>query len=186
MVDWVGLSVYHDTTGAGVASNTLPVAGEFNDALHTSTGGTSSGEGGTDNFYSTYVQARTKPPLLVETGAFYSPGAGGAAELDVKETWWHQVFASVAEPGNGSVRAVVWNETTDVREPGRVPIDWRATAEPSLADPFRTSLDTSGLSIGPVTERGGLEDVPGVEAPQPKTGTGIQAGPRGLPPGQCW
>ncbi|WP_420179589.1 OpgC domain-containing protein [Paenarthrobacter sp. TA1.8] len=172
VVDWVGLSIYHDTTGAGVASNTLPVAGEFNDALHASSGGTSSGEGGTDNFYSTYVQARTKP-LLVETGAFYSPGAGGAAELDVKETWWHQVFASVAEPGNGSVRAVVWNETTDVREPGRVPIDWRATAEPSLADPFRTSLDTSGLSIGPVTERG-LENVPGVEAPQPKTGTVIQ------------
>lgn len=172
VVDWVGLSVYHDTTGAGVASNTLPVAGEFNDALHASSGGSSSGEGGTDNFYSTYVQARTKP-LLVETGAFYSPGAGGAAELDVKETWWHQVFASVAEPGNGSVRAVVWNETTDVREPGRVPIDWRATAEPSLADPFRTSLDTSGLTIGPVTERG-LENVPGVEAPQPKTGTVIQ------------
>ena len=172
VVDWVGLSVYHDTTGAGVASNTLPVAGEFNDALHASSGGSSSGEGGTDNFYSTYVQARTKP-LLVETGAFYSPGAGGAAELDVKETWWHQVFASVAEPGNGSVRAVVWNETTDVREPGRVPIDWRAAAEPSLADPFRTSLDTSGLTIGPVTERG-LENVPGVEAPQPKAGTVIQ------------
>lgn len=172
VVDWVGLSVYHDTTGAGKASNTLPAAGEFNEALHVSSGGISSGGPGTDNFYNTYAQARGKP-LLVETGAFYSPGAGGASELDVKQTWWHQVFASVAEPGNGAVRAVVWNETTDVREPGRVPIDWRSTAEPQLATPFRTSLDTSGLTLGPVTEKG-LDNVPGIEAPQAKSGTVIQ------------
>lgn len=167
VVDWIGLSIYHDTTGAGSAQNTLPAADEFNDSLHASSGGT-----GTDNFYGTYVQARNKP-LLIETGAFYSPGAGGAAEIDVKQTWWHQVFASVAQPENGSVRAVVWNETTDARDQSKVSIDWRATAQPLLAAPFRTSLDTSGLRVGPVTEKG-LKDVPGLEIPQAKSGTVIR------------
>ncbi|MEV7662805.1 OpgC domain-containing protein [Paenarthrobacter sp. NPDC089316] len=166
VVDWIGLSVYHDTTGAGAAENTLPAAGEFNNSLHASSGGT-----GTDNFYGTYVEARNKP-LLIETGAFYSPGAGGATEIDVKQTWWHQVFASVAQPENGAVRAVVWNETTDARDQSKVSIDWRATAAASLAGPFRTSLDASGLTVGPVTEKG-LKDVPGLEAPQAKSGTVI-------------
>ena len=167
VVDWIGLSIYHDTTGAGAAHNTLPAADEFNGSLHASSGGT-----GTDNFYATYVQARNKP-LLVETGAFYSPGAGGASEMDVKQTWWHQVFASAAQPENGAVRAVVWNETTDARDQSKVSIDWRTTANPSLAAPFRTSLDASGLTLGPVTEKG-LKDVPGLEAPQAKSGTVIQ------------
>ncbi|MFJ4263606.1 OpgC domain-containing protein [Paenarthrobacter nicotinovorans] len=167
VVDWIGLSIYHDTTGAGAANNTLPDAGEFNDALHASSGGT-----GTDNFYGSYVQARNKP-LLIETGAFYSPGAGGAAEINVKQTWWHQVFASVAQPENGAVRAVVWNETTDARDQSKVSIDWRATTQPSLASPFRSSLDTSGLAVGPVTEKG-LKDVPGLEAPQAKSGTTLR------------
>ncbi|MFJ5957482.1 OpgC domain-containing protein [Paenarthrobacter sp. NPDC092416] len=166
-VDWVGLSVYHDSTGAGTASNTVPTTGEFNDALHASGAGTSS-----EDFYANYGEARSKP-ILVETGAFYSPTAGGAAELDVKQTWWQQVFTAVGEPGNADVRAVVWNETTDVRSQGQVSIDWRVTAESSLSAPFRAALDSAGLATGPVTEKG-LDDVPGVEVPQPKTGTVIQ------------
>jgi hypothetical protein len=163
-VDWVGLSVYHDTTGAGPAKNTVPAVGEFNAALHPSTTGA-----GIDGFYSSYVESRGKP-LLVETGAFYSPGAGGAAEAEVKRTWWEQVFAAAAEPRNAAVRAVVWNETVGQRDEGRISIDWRATADTSLAGAFRASLDAAGLKVGPVAERG-LGGGPAVEAPQPASGT---------------
>ena len=164
VVDWVGLSVYHDTTGAGPAKNTVPVPGEFNDALHPSNTGA-----GIDGFYSSYVEARAKP-LLIETGAFYSPGAGGAAEDEVKRTWWEQVFAAVADPRNAAVRSVVWNETVGLRDEGRISIDWRVTADTSLAGAFRASLDASDLKTGPVTERG-LEGGPAVEAPQRASGT---------------
>lgn len=167
VVDWIGLSVYHDTTGAGAAHNTLPAVGEFNDSLHASVE-----DAGTESFYRTYVQARNKP-LLIETAAFYSPGAGGATELEIKRTWWQQVFASLAQRENASVRAVVWNETLDIRDESKVSIDWRATAQPSLAASFRSSLDTSGLAAGPLTEKG-LKDLPGLEAPETKPGTVIR------------
>lgn len=163
-VDWAGLSVYHDPTGDGPARNTLPEATGFITALDPSGTGP-----GVDDFYSVYGQGRGKP-VMVETGAFYSPEAGGATERDIKSRWWEQVFTAAGDGQRPALRAVIWNETLEERGNGTLTIDWRATRDPVLAGAFKTALEASGLRTGPVTERSpGV--IPAAEEPREVPGT---------------
>lgn len=154
LVDWVGLVAPHDETGSGPARNVMPSPGSFG-ALLGSAGGAGPSE--EDDFYAAYALGREKP-LMVETGAFYSPGAGGPSEEDIKSAWWDQVLSTVSSGDHDRVRAVVWNETVEQRENGAVTVDWRITADPALASAAGDRMQDSALVTGPVTER---SDLPG-------------------------
>ncbi|MFC4902045.1 OpgC domain-containing protein [Kocuria oceani] len=149
VVDWVGLSAYHDETGSGEARNTVPDPDEFSTLL----GG--AGQGASDGFYAVYAAARDKP-LMVETGSFWSPEAGGPSALEVKAPWWDQVLAAASSEAYDRIGAVVWNETVEERAGGAVAVDWRSTADPALADAFRERVQASSLVAGPVTEQAAL------------------------------
>ncbi|MEX5257519.1 OpgC domain-containing protein [Kocuria arenosa] len=147
VVDWVGLVAYHDETGTGPARNVLPAPEKFGALLGS---GEDTGPAGEDDFYAAYAAGREKP-LMVETGAFYSPGTGGPSERDVKEAWWDQVLATASTGDHERVRAIVWNETVEQRDDGAVTVDWRVTADPGLAAAVGERLQDSVLVSGPVT-----------------------------------
>jgi hypothetical protein len=149
VVDWVGLSAYHDETGSGEARNTVPGPDEFSTLL----GGT--GAGATDGFYAAYAAGREKP-LMVETGSSWSPEAGGPSALEVKAPWWDQVLEAASSEDHDRIAAVVWNETVEERAAGAVAVDWRSTADPALAAAFRERVQASSLVTGPVTEQAAL------------------------------
>jgi hypothetical protein len=142
VVDWVGLTAYHDDTAGGAAVNTVPRAGELQEML-TASGG--------ENFYGTYAEGRDKP-LMLQTSAFYSPSSGGAAESEIKNSWWDQVLAVAGPAGFGMTGAVVWDERTSTRDTGVASIDWRLTGNAALADAALTRLEESSVVTGPVTE----------------------------------
>lgn len=155
VVDWVGLSAYHDETRDGPARNAVPTSGEFEALLGPAS---SAGQPAAEDFYAAYASARDKP-LMVETAAFYSPGVqGGSLETETKSVWWEQVLAA---PGNGYERiaAVVWNEQIEQRQDGAVSVDWRTTHTPDLAAAFAERVQEAGMVTGPMFEPSTLDGV---------------------------
>jgi hypothetical protein len=152
VVDWVGLSAYHDKTDGTLEPNTVPQPGEFEALL----GPTSRDGPAAEDFYGVYATARDKP-LMVETAAFYSPGTnGGPSETDIKSIWWDQVMAAPAN-GYDRIKAVVWNETAEPRQQGTAGVDWRSTHKPDLAAAFAQRIQDTGLVTGPVFEQTPLD-----------------------------
>ncbi|HEX5730790.1 MAG TPA: OpgC domain-containing protein, partial [Microbacterium sp.] len=104
-VDWVGLSAYHDPSDGGPAVNAVPVPGELDVDL--------SGAGDLD-FYARFAVA-TDTPMMLETAAFYAPGAGGASALAIKSAWWQQVMASASDAAHPLLDAVIWRDSSSTR-----------------------------------------------------------------------
>lgn len=145
-VDWVGLSAVHDDTAGGPPVNTLPGP----DGLATLLGPASGGATVDSDFYATYAEARGKP-LLLETGAFYSPAADGPSEGDIKGAWLRETLAA---PGAGyaGIGAVLWNETVEQRASGEVAIDWRLTTDAGTAATLADALEEAGFTTGPLRD----------------------------------
>ncbi|WP_144766121.1 OpgC domain-containing protein [Curtobacterium sp. 9128] len=158
-VDWVGLSMFFfgkgkATQAAGrdvpLTTNGVPDAGEVESRFDETWGYQEAQSQG--NFYERFAVGRDRP-MLLDTGALYDHSLRGAAELDVKQGWWRQVFAAVED--RPRVRAVTFLETNR-REPeaGNRLADWRDTAVPGIAGSFRTDLQaTDRFVFGPVTAR---------------------------------
>ncbi|HEX9229609.1 MAG TPA: OpgC domain-containing protein [Arthrobacter sp.] len=149
-VDWVGLSAFHDESGGGPPVNSLPAADGLNRMLGPAQ---PVGPAADSDFYASYAVARAKP-LLLETGAFYSPASGGPAERDIKSAWLNQILASPSA-GYNNVRAVLWNETVELRASGEVAIDWRLTADPGAASALAAGLGEASFLMGTPTAEAG-------------------------------
>ncbi|RAX46211.1 OpgC domain-containing protein [Arthrobacter sp. AQ5-05] len=165
VVDWVGLSAYHDETRDGPARNAVPAPGEFKALLGDAE---PVGPPAAEDFYAAYASGKDKP-LMVETAAFYSPGIqGGPVEAETKRLWWQQVLAA---PGHGydRIAAVVWNETIEQRQDGALNLDGRVTHTPDLAAAFADGLQTNGTVTGPMFEQSTLDGVAPVA-----TGTALE------------
>lgn len=143
-VEWVGLDAYHDDTAGTSAVNTLPADGELSAMLTGS---------GSEDFYATYADGRSKP-FLLQTSAFYSPATGGAAEMDIKTSWWKQTLETATSGRFSRTAAVVWDERTSTRDSGVASIDWRLTGNAAMAEAAGTRLAASALTTGPVTAMG--------------------------------
>lgn len=151
-VDWVGLSAFHDDSAGGPPVNTLPAA----DGLTRLLGPAQPVQAAVDsNFYASYAVGRAKP-LLLETGAFYSPASGGPAEEDIKSAWLSQVFSSPSS-GYNHIRAVLWNETVELRASGEVAIDWRLTADPGTTSTLADGLGEANFLTGTAAAGGGAD-----------------------------
>ncbi|MDY7527166.1 OpgC family protein [Cryobacterium sp. 10C2] len=146
VADWVGLSVYHDDTAGGDARNTVPRDGELLARL----GSPAADAAGDDDFFGRYSTA-TGTPFLLETAAFYSPSAGGPGELAIKQNWWRQVFAAVADPRYATLKAVLWQDTTATRAVvGGTFVDWSVTLGDKTRAAFAADLAASDLTLGPL------------------------------------
>jgi hypothetical protein len=150
-VDWVGMSLYHWGTEYPWGENEVPAAGSFAALL---TGATGPGEPPAPDFHAEYAERFGKPLAIVETAAFYRPGAGGAPEAEIKGAWLHEVFA----PDTGSrfplLRLVNWFEWRKLEPEVDDVVDWRITADPALLEAFLAALG-DGFHLGPVVPPGG-------------------------------
>lgn len=140
-VDWVGLSAYHDTSGGGAPVNSVPAAGELDADLD--------GEGDL-GFYQRFAAAAEKP-MMLETAAFFSPGAGGPGELEIKQAWWRQVISSSSDEAHPLLDVVLWRDSSSSRAVvGEVVIDWSLTGSTEVASAFRADVADSALVFGPL------------------------------------
>ena len=163
VVDRVGLSMFSFGKGEQEAAagsdvplteNSAPQAGEVAARLDESWGYVVPQDA---SFTERFADDRDLP-LLLDTGALYDPDLGGDAEEAVKRGWWGQVLAALDE--HPRIDAVTWIESErEEAEAGGAVVDWRATADPTLAAALRADLEAQGtIRWGPVTDRVTPED----------------------------
>jgi hypothetical protein len=153
VVDWVGLAVYHDDSGGGAPTNTLPRAGALEADL--------SGPGDLD-FYGRFAAA-TDTPMMLETAALYAPASGGDGALAIKREWWRQMMDAVADDSHPLIDVALWRDSSSRRVVvGEVVLDWSISGSPSTAAAFRADAKTSALVFGPVYQPSGV--TPGAAA----------------------
>lgn len=147
VVDWVGLTLYRFGQDQGVEVNVVP-SGEY-DARLAETWGYADGAPGRP-FYNRFAAAHDRP-MLVQTAALYNPAVGGASELELKRSWWRQVFGSLEE--HPLIGLISWLEVDRVEpEVDTVAVDWRVTADVEVAEAIRADLEASTVDLGPVSE----------------------------------
>ncbi|MDF9715397.1 OpgC domain-containing protein [Nocardioides sp. ChNu-99] len=168
-VDWVGLTLYHFGPDRGRIDNDLdPTEGGETGDVETSEGFELDrvpaedayrdrleeqfnyvGDGERTPFYERFAE-EFELPMLVETGALWIPDDAGDPELDIKQTWWRQVFE--AEADYPLVRGYSWLEQRRPEaEADDRTVDWRATRTDELTAALRPDLLDSDTRLGPVT-----------------------------------
>ena len=148
-VDWAGLFLYRFGQSQGVDRNVAPPAGELRARLDEAWG--YGRDARRDSFYDRFADAREQP-MLLETGALYNPAVEGVSELELKRTWWRDVFAEARE--RRLIGAISWLELARVEpEVADQPVDWRAVRTPSLARALLADLRRSTVDLGAVSRK---------------------------------
>ncbi len=139
-VDWVGMSLYFWGLAYPWGENELPPDGAFV--------GLMTGSASVPDFYTGYAERFSKPLAIVETAAFYRPGAGGAGESEIKRAWLGQVFGTQASVRFPWLRMVNWFEWRKTEAEVDAVVDWRIAADPTLRAAFLAALG-EGFTLGP-------------------------------------
>ncbi|KAI8928797.1 glycoside hydrolase superfamily [Entophlyctis helioformis] len=142
-VDWIGLSLYWYPTAA-VGFNVLVPA----NYLVTSLNGAAAVPFPTINatardFYGRFVQAKNKPFAFPESGAPWAPlepAQPGITELDVKRSWWTQMFSPDFHAAFPNIKMVVNFEERKSDGLPQDERDWRITNDTVIASAFSTFL----------------------------------------------
>lgn len=154
-VDRVGLTLYYFGKGEAAAAagrdvplerNDAPESGEVAQRLAERWGYTvAQPQSFTERF------ARADRPMAIDTGALFDPARAGDDELSVKRGWWQQVLNEL--PAHPHIDTVSWLEVERVEaEAGGAEADWRATADPRVAEALRADLVATGrFAWAPVT-----------------------------------
>lgn len=139
-VDWVGMSLYHWGNTYPWGANVVPEPGKFLQQLT----GTYDGAGGNDlavpDFYAEYGQLRNKPVAIPETAALFVPGQAGAAELDIKQAWWRQLFDPSIPEEYPRLKMINWFEWNKNEVEVKAVVDWRSVGTPAVADAYTAEL----------------------------------------------
>ncbi|MBZ5732915.1 OpgC domain-containing protein [Nocardioides sp. TRM66260-LWL] len=147
-VDWVGLSLFRFGAAQPFGQNTLPAPDEFRQRL------AEQWEYGSrtprTSFYERFATSGRRP-MLVSTSALVNLDADpGPGQTAIMQTWWREVFAANAD--HPLIRGITWLELSRPEdEIGGDAAQWGATRPQSLADRLRADLESSGLTLGPVT-----------------------------------
>jgi hypothetical protein len=139
-VDWVGMSIYHWGTAYPWGENEQPEAGKFVDLLTGDYHGGGGDERAVPDFYAVYGDGHNKPVAVTETGAFYAPGRGGAAEDAIKVTWWKQVTDPDVARRFPRVQMINWFEWDKAESEIGGRVDWTITRSPGQAAAIAADL----------------------------------------------
>ena len=139
-VDWVGMSLYHWGHAYPWGENEVPEEGTFAARLRGEYVGFGGDERDVPDFYGIYGEQHDKPVAIPETAALYTPGAGGASELAVKQAWWRQVLAADLHRDLPRLAMVNWFEWDkhETEVGGR--IDWTVTSDDAVLAAYRADL----------------------------------------------
>ncbi len=94
VVDWVGMSVYHWGQSYPWLENELPEARVFSDIITGNYNGKNGDHRAVVDFYAMFCSedGYNKPMAITGTAAFYNTEQDGENELNIKKTWWRQVY----------------------------------------------------------------------------------------------
>ncbi len=139
-VDWVGMSLYHWGAKYPWGENELPEANKFKEQLTGNYVGANGDDSLLSDFYHVYGQQHGKPVAIPESAALFAPGAGGAAEMDIKRAWWEQLFSPDVAAEFPQLKMINWFEwdKNEVEVKGRV--DWTVTNTPAVREAFTAAL----------------------------------------------
>lgn len=140
VVDWVGMSLYHWGSAYPWGENEVAEPTKFVDQLR----GAYVGLGGDDSvlpdFAAEYAESRGIPLAIPETAAFVTADADPTLALEIKRSWWQQVFApNTLErvPGLAMINWFEWKKF-EVEVDGDV--DWTIGQDPQVATAFTADL----------------------------------------------
>ncbi|GAA0986304.1 hypothetical protein GCM10009562_38550 [Nocardioides aquaticus] len=160
-VDWVGMSLYHWGEDYPWGENEVPAPDKLVDQLGGTYVSTTRDERVVPDFHGEYGVARGKPVAVTETAALYVPGAGGAPEAEVKAAWWDQVWDPALAERLPALGMVAWFEWAKTEPEVGGQVDWRATADPGLAQAYAAALDRSGRARAEMTLADSRDDACG-------------------------
>ncbi len=139
-VDWVGMSLYHWGSTYPWGANVVPEPGKFLQQLT----GTYNGAGGNDlavpDFYAGYGTGRNKPVAVPETAALFIPGRTGAGELEIKQSWWRQLFDPGIPAEYPLLKMINWFEWNKNEVEVTAVVDWRSAGTPAVAEAYIADL----------------------------------------------
>ncbi|MBT2596002.1 hypothetical protein J7I92_12155 [Arthrobacter sp. ISL-72] len=141
-VDWVGLTVYHFGDVYPWGKNKIPEAGKLEAKITGTYKSALLDETALPDFYQFYAVNHAKPFAISETGAFYnSTRNDGATPLEIKRSWWNQVFDPGLPTRFPQLKLILWFEySKDEREPAKQTIDWRVTSDPTILAAFQSAF----------------------------------------------
>ena len=150
VVDWVGMSLYFWGLQYPWGENEVAPAGRFAAQLTGLPTGAHADEVAVPDFYATYAEGHDKPMAITETAAFFDPSGSGPKATEVKAAWFRQVFSVETRERFARIGMINWFEW-EKQEPevGRQ-IDWRLTADPSLARTLLDEVPSGWLAFAPI------------------------------------
>jgi hypothetical protein len=148
-VDWVGMSLYQWGNAHPWGENELPETDAYVARLTGTYHGANGDESAIPDFYADYVVGHDKPMSITETAILYDPAGPGPSEVELKTAWWRQVFDAKVRDRFPRIAMVNWFEWRKQEvEVGKV-IDWRISADPSLARSLLAELPDGWLRFAP-------------------------------------
>lgn len=135
-VDWVGMSLYHWGNTYPWGENEIPEPGVFIASLTGNYQGLDGDHTTVPDFYEEFSVKRRKPLAVTETAALYNPAAGGALELDIKRTWWRQVFAPDVFDRFPMLKMINWFEWRKFETEISTTVDWTISLNPEIRQAF--------------------------------------------------
>jgi hypothetical protein len=130
--------------------NELPETNAYVARLTGTYHGANGDESAIPDFYADYVVGHDKPTSITETAILYDPAGPGPSEPELKTAWWRQVFDTSIRDRFPRIAMVNWFEWRKQEvEVGKV-IDWRISADPSLARSLLAELPDGWLRFAPV------------------------------------
>ncbi|MET1087983.1 MAG: OpgC domain-containing protein [Arthrobacter sp.] len=161
--DWVGLSIYHFGSlqeNGSFATGRRPEAGQFLAQLAGTFGYADQNVAGRD-FVARFATDKQKR-MAVQTGALYDPAdPHGGAEQEIKNEWINQVTAPEVGAQYPALGMVSWLEQQRPEaEADNAVVDWRATANPEVAETLKARLTRPGTGFvaGPVSRANDQQD----------------------------
>ncbi len=156
-VDWVGMSLYHWGETYPWGANVLPEPGKFLQQLTGTYNGTAGNELAVPDFYTEYGTNRNKPVAIPETAALFIPDRTGAGELEIKQSWWGQLFDPRIPTEYPLLKMINWLEWKKNEVEVAAVVDWRSAGTPAVAEAyiadlpewFRFAAEPSGCSPVP-------------------------------------
>ncbi|WP_136519929.1 glycoside hydrolase family 26 protein [Cellulomonas telluris] len=139
-VDWVGMSLYHWGDAYPWGEDEVPEPTKFLDQLTGTYVGASGDDSPVPDFHADYAQARGKPLAIPETAAFVSADADDALALQIKQTWWRQVFSDAVHERLPALRLVNWFDWDKHETEVDAEVRWSLSGDPAVAAAFRADL----------------------------------------------
>lgn len=140
VVDWVGMSLYHWGSTYPWGENEVAEPSKFVDQLRGAYNGLGGDDSSLPDFAATYAEEPGIPLAIPETAAFVTADADPALALQIKQSWWQQVFAADTleqVPGLAMINWFEWNKF-EVEVDGDV--DWTIGSDPQIAQAFTADL----------------------------------------------